>query len=120
MSYPQAYDVALTTTTGGADTAYSEVVRGRVAAVKYTKDGTAPLASTADITLTLEDTGQTVATLTNINATTTIYPVAVATLNSGAASSLSEEPIYAAGERVKAVVAQGGDTKVGTITVVVA
>lgn len=120
MSYPQIQSVGITTTTGGAATVYTDVIRGRVAAVKYTKAGSSPLASTADITVTLEDSGQAVVTLTNINATTTVYPVAAATVQSGAASTLTEAHIYAVGERLKCVVAQGGNTKVGTITVVTA
>lgn len=120
MSYPQTQDIAITTSTGGAATAYSAVVRGRIAAIKYTKATGSPLASTADITVTLEDSGQTVQTFTNINATAVRYPVAAGSLPSGAASTITEVPIYAVGERVKAVVAQGGNTKVGTLSVVVA
>jgi len=120
MSFTRAYDVAITTTTGGDATVYSEVVRGQIYALKYTKDGTAPLASTADIVVTTEDTGQAVQTFTNINATTVRYPVAVPNLQAGTASTITEVPFYAAGERIKAVVAQGGNTKVGTLTVVMA
>jgi len=120
MSFPQAQDIAITTATGGGATVYSSVVRGRIAAVKYTKATGSPLASSTDITVTLEDSGQAVQTFTNINATAVRYPVAAANLPSGAASTVSEAPIFAVNERVKAVVASGGNTKVGTLTVVVA
>lgn len=118
--FPQAQDIAITTSTGGAATVYSSVVRGVVSAIKYTKATGTPLASTADITVTLEDSGQAVMTFTNINATSVKYPRAIATLASGAASTLTEVPVYAVNERVKVVVAQGGNTKTGTITVVTA
>lgn len=120
MSYPQTYSIAITTATGGGATGYTSVVRGRIAAIKYTKATGSPLASSTDITVTLEDSGQSVQTFTNINATAVRYPVAAANLPSGAASTITEVPIYAVYERVKAVVAQGGNTKVGTLTVVVA
>lgn len=118
MSYPQIQTVSLTTSTGGLATGYTDVIRGQIAAVKYTKAGSSPFASTADITVTLEDSGQTVMTWANINTTTTTYPVAPATKASGAASTITESPIYAVGERLKVAVAQGGNTKVGTVTVV--
>lgn len=121
MAFPESHTVDVTTSTGGAATAYTPVVRGRIAAIKYTKDGTSPLASTADFTITTEDTGQNLWVDTNINATEVVYPVIAANLGgTGGASSLTEVPVYAAGERVKIVVAQGGNTKVGEFKVVVA
>jgi len=119
MSYAQSHTVTVTTATGGGGTGYTPVVTGRIAAVTYTQ-ATGGLASTSDLTVTTEDTAQSVWSATNINATTTVHPVAAANLPSGAASSLTEVPIYACGERVKIAVAQGGNTKTGSFQVVLA
>lgn len=121
MAYAEKHTVDVTTATGGGATAYTPVVKGRIASIRYIKDGTAPLASTSDFTITTEDSGQNLWVDTNINATENVYPVVAANLaGTGAASSITEAPIYAAGERVKIVVAQGGNTKVGRFIVVVA
>ena len=121
MSYAESHTVEVTTATGGDATAYTPVVTGRISAVKYTKATGTPFASTADFTITTDDTGQNVWVDSNINATETVYPVQIANLAStGAASTLTEVPVYAAGERVKITIAQGGNTTNGTFTVVIA
>jgi hypothetical protein len=119
MGNKKRQSVTVTTATGGGATEYSAVVQGTIRAIKYTKDGTAPLASTADFTITTEETGQNLWVDLNVNATETVYPVVPANIaSSGAASTLTEVPVYADYERVKIVVAQGGNTKIGTFTIV--
>ena len=120
MSNPTQHSVSVETATSGAATAYTtEVISGQIQAIKYTKPGSSPLASTADFTITTEGTGQNLWVDTNINATETVYPVVAANIaGSGAASSLTEVGVYAAQERVKIVIAQGGDTKSGTFTII--
>ena len=121
MSYVEKHTVNVTTATGGGFTGYTPNVTGRIAAIRYVKDGTAPLASTADFTITTEDSAQNLWVDTNINASENVYPVLAGNIaGTGAASTLSEVPVYAALERIKIVVAQGGNTKLGSITVVVA
>lgn len=118
---PEYHTVSITTATGGGATAYTPVVRGRVAAIIYTKDATTPLASTADFTITTEDTGQNLWVDTNVNASEIVYPLIAGNLGgSGVASTITEVPVYAAFERVKIVIAQGGNTKVATFKVLVA
>lgn len=119
MSYVERHTITVTTATSGAGIGYSPVVTGRVAALRYTK-ATGGLASTSDLTITTETSAQSLWSATNINATTTVHPVAVANLPSGASSSLTEVPIFAANERIKVEVAQGGNTKTGTFTVIMA
>ena len=46
-------------------------------------------------------------------------PTTAADLESGSASTLTEVGIYAAAERVKIVVANGGDTLAGSFRIVV-
>lgn len=115
MSNPRYYSTTVTTSTGGAATAYIPVFSGQIQHLHYAKD---TFASTADITVTTEDTGQAIWSVTNSTASASVYPVAAANLPSGAASTITEVPIFAANERVKIVVAQGGNTKSGTITIV--
>lgn len=118
MSYCERHAVSVTTTATGIATGYTPVVVGRIVAVQYSK-ATGGLASTTDVTVTTEDTGQAVWSATNLNASTTVSPLVAAVLTSGAASSLSELPVYAAGERVKIAIAQGGNAKTGSFAVIV-
>jgi len=120
MSYSQRHTVAVTTATSGTTTGYTPVVTGRVAAIAYTKPTGTPFASTVDFTITTENSAQTVWTQANQNASATKHPVAAASLPSGAASTLTEVPIYAANERVKIGITNGGAAKTGTFTVLIA
>src|SRR5688500_9454025 len=117
MSYVRKVSVAITTATDGSATAHTAAVNGKISAVRYVKDGTTPFASTADLTVTTEDTAQAVYAGTNINATTLAYPVAAAAKN-GVASTLTEVPLCVDNERIKIIVAQGGNTKIGTFEVI--
>jgi len=113
----------VTVTTAADQTAeeYSEVVRGPILAVLY--DNT-DFAAGADVTITTEKTGQTVATLTNIGATDrVIYPRAQVHGVDGVGlayevtnAKVVAEPVWAAEERLKIVVAQGGVTKTAAFT----
>jgi hypothetical protein len=58
--------VAVTTSSGGAATSYSPVVRGRVLQIVYVPDGTAPLDTGADLTVTGEDSAVPIVTKANI------------------------------------------------------
>ena len=117
MSYPVKSSVTITTATGGGATGYSDVMTGRVIAVKYEKD---TYASTSDFTITTADTGQSILSKTNVNASFVNYPVAAAVTTAGAASTLTEVEVPVVNERVKIVVAQGGNTKAGTFTIITA
>ncbi len=118
MSFVKRYTVSVTTAADGSATAYVGPVRGRVAMVSYTK---VDFAAGVDFTITTEDTGQNVWVDADVNASQTVYPVAAGNLGgTGAASTITEAPIYAADERVKIVLAQGGNAKTGTFTVVIA
>ena len=113
------YSATLTTDGSGDCTAYlGSVVRGRVHAIKYVP-GT--IDTNGDLTITGETTS--VAILTKANAgTSTVwyYPFAAGNkVADGAASTISESPVYVYKERIKVVVAQGGATAAGSITVYV-
>ncbi|NGO50435.1 hypothetical protein [Allomesorhizobium camelthorni] len=107
----------LTATDGGA-TEYSPPLTGRLVEVIYTKDASNALASTADFTVTTERDGQAVWNGVNVNASTSVRPVRAGSTVSGAASTLTEVPLHLADDRVKFVVAQGGNAKAGRFTVI--
>jgi hypothetical protein len=121
MAYAERHTQTVTTATGGAATVYTPVITGRIAAIVYTKATAAvAYASTVDFTITSDTSNQTLWSELNVNASKTARPVGVATLPSGASSTITESPIYVAQERVKIVLAAGGNTKQGTFTVIVA
>lgn len=116
MSYAEKHVVEVTTDSGGSATAYSPDVTGRIHSVSYAKTD---FADGVDFTITVESTGQSVWTDTNINASETVYPLAAGNLGSdGSASTLTEVPVIVAADRIKIVVASGGDTKSGAFTIV--
>jgi len=118
MSWAERHRVAVTTDASGDATAYSPTVTGRIHAIIYQKTD---FADGVDFTITLEATGESLWTDTNVNASEAVYPVAKANLGAtGASSTLLEQPIIAANDRVKIVVAQGGNAKSGHFVVVVA
>lgn len=122
MSYVERHTVTVTTDAAGDATAYTPVVTGRVLSISYVKTD---FADGVDFTITSEATGQSLWTDTNINATETVCPMQPTADGTGAASlyAAAGEPvetgIYVANDRVKIVVASGGDTKVGTFHVVI-
>lgn len=116
--YVQRHTVAITTDGSGNATAYTPPVTGRIAAIVYVK-GT--FANGVDFTITLEATGESLWTDTDVNASEAVYPVVKGNINTtGAASTIMEVPIHAALDRVKIVIAQGGNAATGTFHVVVA
>ena len=116
--FAQRHRITATTAADGTATAYSPPgITGRIHAIIYDK---VDFADGVDFTITLEATGESLWTDTNINASETVYPVRAANVGTtGAASSLTEVPIIAANDRVKIQIAQGGNTKTGAFQVVV-
>lgn len=116
------YDtVTITTAADGTATEYTQVINGKIIAVKYVKDD---YAAGVDFTITTDLTGQDVWVEDDVNADKTVNP-RVATHDTIGAASLyaaAGEPvenyIRACTERIKIVIAQGGDTKSGAFTVI--
>ncbi len=126
MTYVQRHTVAITTDASGDGTGLTPNVTGRIINVIYTKDGTTPYDAGVDVTVILEASGQAVWTGTDVNASVTIAPRQATHDTVGAASLYAstgepvEDYIFVAFERVKIVVASGGNTKDGSFTVTVA
>jgi len=115
------HTVEITTAADGSATAYSDVLSGRLSQIRYVKTD---FADGVDFTITAEATGETLWTDTNINASETVAPRQPTHDTAGAASlyGLAGEPvedkIVLAADRVKIVIASGGDTKSGTFHIV--
>lgn len=121
--YCQRHAVTVTTASDGSATAYTDkAVTGAVLSIQYVKidytDG-------VDFTITAETTGQGLWTESNVNASATRCPRQPTHDAVGAASLYAatgepvEDYIYLANERVKIVLASGGNAKSGTFYVTV-
>lgn len=120
--YAERHEVTITTDASGDGTAYTPAVTGRVLGIRYVKTD---YANGVDFTVTLEDTGETILTASNINASESFYPrvpiddeVGADALYAAGGTKL-RDTVVAANDRVKIVVAQGGDTKTGLFHVIV-
>lgn len=117
--------VSVTTAADGSATAYSpSLIRGgKIAAIHYIKTD---YADGVDFTITSEGTGETIWTESNVNATDYCYPRApthsnagVAALYAAAGTAVQDLIRLGSGDRVKIVLAQGGNAKVGAFHIVV-
>jgi hypothetical protein len=115
------HTVTVTTAANGAATAYSEVLSGKLSQIRYVKTD---FADGVDFTITAEATGETLWAEDNVNASATRAPrqathstAGVAALYAGSGQAVNDKIVLAA-DRVKIVVASGGDTKIGTFHIV--
>ena len=121
--FVQKHTVTLTTDGSGDAIGYTNVLNGELVNIIYTKDD---FADGVDFAITGETSGLSLWEEDNVNAAKTVSPrqpahsQAGAALLYAAAGTAVTNPIALASERVKIVVAQGGDTKSGTIDIIVA
>ena len=117
MSYAERHEVVVTTAADGSATAYSPIVTGKLSQIRYVKTD---FADGVDFTITAEATGETIWTDTNINASETVAPRQPTHDTAGAAAvyaaggSAVLDKIALANDRVKIVIASGGNAKTGT------
>lgn len=123
MSYAQRLVVAVTTIADGSATAYSDgPVTGKVSQIRYVKS---TFSDGVDFTITSDATGETIWTESNVNATATRAPRQPTHDTAGAASLYAaggaavNDKIALANDRIKIVIAAGGDTKLGTFHFVI-
>lgn len=117
--------VAVTTASDGSATAYTPYLSGRLCQINYVKPGSGSFDDGVDFTITAEATGETLWTESNVNASKVCLPRGATHSNAGVAA------LYASGgtavndrlslgrDRVKIVIASGGNAKAGTFHVVV-
>lgn len=124
--HAERHQVDIVTASDGSATGFTPALTGRIVSITYTKHGTTPFANGVDFAITAENTGEAIWTGTDVNATTTVAPRQATHSTAGAASLYAAggtavtDHIVVAKDRVKIVIAQGGDTKNGTFHVVVA
>lgn len=125
--FVQRIDFTLTVSAGGAATVYSSgPVTGEIRQITYVPDATNPLDAGADLTITGEVSGVAIATLSNIGTSTVSWAprqathstVGAATLFAAGGTAVTDR-IALAGERIKVVVAQGGNALTGQLFIVV-
>jgi hypothetical protein len=122
----QRVKIAIATDAAGAATVYSQhPVAGFIEHLRYTPDGTTPLDTGADLTITGESSGIAIATLTNIGTSAFTNAVRHATHDTTGTAATYDgtrpvlERIALAGERIKVVCAQGGNALAGVLEFVV-
>jgi len=121
MSYAQRHTVSLTTDASGDATGYTPVITGRIQTIIYAK---ADFADGVDFTVTAEATGQAIWAEANVNASAIRAPRQATHDTIGVASLYAvggepvEDHICVANDRIKIVIAQGGATKTGAVTVI--
>ncbi len=118
--------VNVTTAADGTAVAYtSEPLNGRILKIIYTKHPANPFDAGVDFTITTEDTKQNLWVESNVDAPKSVCPAEKVQDTSGAdiVYIIGEvnfnvyAHINAAFERVKIVIAAGGDSKDGTFTI---
>lgn len=112
--------VTLTTAADGSSTAYSNAVKGRLLAIRYVKPAAGGFDNASTMTVTLETTGQAVWAESNVDASASRYPrvathgiTGVAALYAAAGTAVNDY-IAIANERIKIVIASGGNAKNAT------
>lgn len=122
----ERHEVSVTTTAGGAATEYTPIVSGVIHAIRYVPDGSSPLDTGFDATITADVSGLPIITVTNGGVSAlSLYPRAAEATVANAAGLYAGGgeavlvPIPVSNERVKIVIAQGGNTKSGTFHVYV-
>jgi len=115
--------IAVTTDASGAVTEYTgSVVNGRILAIRYVDTDLA--AGAADFVFSTETTGTTILTATNAGGTDVTWHPRAKVCDEAAADVTYDgtnevyEPIPVADERIKLVVAQGGNAKSGTFYII--
>lgn len=116
------YKVTVTTAADGTATAYTPRLSGKIQQIEYVKTD---FADGVDFTITGEATGIGLWTESNVNAAAVRAPrqathsqVGAALLFAAGGTAVSEE-IALASDRVKIVIAQGGNVKTGAFHVLV-
>jgi len=121
MSYAQRLVVPVTTAADGSATAYSEVCTGKLSQIRYVATD---FANGVGFTITAEATGETLWAEAAVNASATRAPrqathstAGVAALYAAAGTAVNDK-IALANDRVKIVIAAGGNVKSGVFHVV--
>lgn len=114
--------VSVTTAADGSYTGYSPYLSGKIEAIHYIKTN---FTDGVDFTITAEATGETIWTEANVNAAKACFPRGATHSNAGvaalyaAAGTAVLAPIALGRDRVKIVLAAGGNATTGAFHIVV-
>ena len=115
--YARRLTVVVTTDSDGDGVGYADVDYGLLSQIRYVKTD---FADGADFAITVEGTGEGLWSQSDVNASATKAPRQATHGVDGAAALFAsggtaiQDKIAIAQDRIKVVVAQGGDTKTGT------
>lgn len=123
--YIELVELEVLTASDGSATVYSSLpVTGEVLGVRYVPHATSPLDTGADITMTAETTTQDILAMTNIGTSAfskapqqAVHTPAGAQSVFASGGEIVRTRIALANERIKLVVASGGNAKQGTFYV---
>lgn len=122
--YPRKFEIDVLTAADGSFTGYTnEPVSGEILSLAYVKDGSNPFDNGSTMTLTSEESAQAIWAESNVNASATRAPrqathstVGAAALYAAAGTAVNDR-IPVAQERLKLVVASGGNAKNGKLII---
>ncbi len=115
-------ELLVTTAADGSATATSPRLSGKIHSIQYQK---VDFADTVDFTITAEKTGESILTAANVTASKSFYPRAPTQAQDGTAALYAasgtpvSDKIGIANDRVKIVIAQGGNIKSGKFHILV-
>lgn len=126
MSYVQRVAVTVTTDASGDATAYtSGLITGKVSQIRYVKPVSDSFDNGSTFAITSEATGETIWAESGVNASATRAPrqathstAGVAALYAGGGTAVNDK-IALANDRIKIVIAAGGNVKTGTFHFVI-
>lgn len=119
------YKVTATTAADGTVTAYTPRLSGKIHQIEYLKDGANGYSNGVDFAITGEATGVNLWTQSDVNASAVVAPRQPTHSQVGAASLFAaggtnvQDRVALANDRVKIVIAQGGNAKTGVFHVLV-
>lgn len=116
MGNPVRHTVAITTDASGDATAYTPDVNGTVVSIKYNKTD---YANGVDLFVTGNSSGIEVLSVLAMDAAASFAPQQVVNLNTDGVAKTAYSPIVVANEKLKLVIADGGNAKSGSFEVVV-
>lgn len=117
MSFPQSVSVTVTTASDGSATAYSDPIRGSILSIRYVKTD---FSDGVDFNITTETSAQTLWAQNDVNASATVYPKLLNDDTAGADLTGEYDHVRAFNERIKVVIASGGNAKSGTFEILYA
>ena len=118
----RGFSLTITTDGSGNATAYSPYTSGRIKSITYVKNN---YAAGVDFTITIDGTGETVWAQNDVNASVTVYPrsnthstACVANLYAASGTNVTDVISFSR-DRLKFVLAQGGNATSGTFKFVI-